>query len=423
MHNFFFSDHLKNSTVKRNFYLNVFDGAIFAFAMSFVSLQTVFPVLVKKISGSDFAIGLIPVIYTAGFNFPQIFVANYVRKKSFKKSFFLKTAFGQRLPWFFISLVLFLFVEDLNRDVALILILSGLGFAAVAGSINLPGWFDLISKLTPVELRGRLFAYRSIIGSILGVAGGATVVIILKSVDYPENFGILFMLTFIIMMISYVFLLFIKEDEPNPPPEIFNYSKFFQRLTIIIKSEKNFRNFIISDALMMLANMSHAFFAVYAIEKYSLPESYAGNFTIVMMASMIIGSLFFGYAADRFGHKNNLVYASAFTGFACLTAIISPSSILYYFVFVCSALNITVLMVSRLTIVAEICYEDDRPTYIALMNLVTAPFVLSGLFGGLIVKLYGFNVLFSLAAIFSLAAFVWLIFNVKEPRIISHRAK
>ena len=85
MHKNFQSKHFKDADVKRNFFLNVFDGAVFSFAMSFVSLQTVFPVLVKKVSGSDFAIGLVPVIWAAGFNFPQIFIANYVRKIGFKK--------------------------------------------------------------------------------------------------------------------------------------------------------------------------------------------------------------------------------------------------------------------------------------------------------------------------------------------------
>lgn len=420
MRKYFHSKHFNDAVVKRNFYLNVFDGAIFSFAMSFVSLQTVFPVLIKKVSGSDFAIGLIPVIWAAGFNFPQIFIANYVRKIGLKKPLMLKTALGQRLPWFFISILVFFFIEDMHPNIALISILIGLGLAAVGGSLNLPGWFDLISKLTPVQLRGRLFAYRSVVGAVLGVAGGAVVIVVLNSFEYPENFGILFLITFIVMMISYVFLLFIKEDNPNLPQELFSHSQFYRRLFSILRKERNFRNFLISDSLMMLANMSHAFFAVYAIEKFKLADSYAGTFTIVMMASMIIGSIYFGYIADRYGHKTNLIWASAFTGIACLVATFSPFVELYYFVFVGSALNITLMMVSRLTIVAEICSEDDRPTYIALTNLITAPFVLSGLFGGIIVNVFGFETLFTLAGVFSLLTLLWLAIKVIEPRNIKH---
>jgi MFS family permease len=418
VHKNFQSKHFKDADVKRNFFLNVFDGAVFSFAMSFVSLQTVFPVLVKKVSGSDFAIGLIPVIWAAGFNFPQIFIANYVRKIGFKKPLMIKTALGQRLPWLLISILVFFFIEDMHPNVALIFLLASLGLAAIGGSLNLPGWFDLISKLTPVQLRGRLFAYRSVVGAVLGILGGAFVIIVLDSFSYPENYGILFLTTFIVMMISYVFLFFIKEEKPNPPQQLFSQMEFYRRLFSILKREKNFRNFLVFDSLMMLANMSHAFFAVYAIEKFSLPESYAGTFTIVMMTSMIIGSLYFGYVADRYGHRINLIWASAFTGFASLVALFSPYVQLYYLVFVGASLNLTVLMVSRLTIIAEICSEDDRPTYVALMNMVTAPFILSGMFGGIIVNVLGFNTLFLTAAIISVASLLWLILKVIEPRNI-----
>ena len=43
-----------------------FGGAIFSLAMSFVSLQTVLPVFVKKIGGSNVAVGLIPVLWASG---------------------------------------------------------------------------------------------------------------------------------------------------------------------------------------------------------------------------------------------------------------------------------------------------------------------------------------------------------------------
>lgn len=62
---------------KWNFAANVCDGALFSLALSLVSQQTLLPVLVKKMGGNNVAVGLIPVLWTAGFNFPQIFVANF----------------------------------------------------------------------------------------------------------------------------------------------------------------------------------------------------------------------------------------------------------------------------------------------------------------------------------------------------------
>ncbi len=416
MPDIFKSKHFRDEKVKRNFFLNVFDGSVYSFAMSFVSLQTVLPVFIKKISGSDIAVGLIPVIWSVGFNFPQIFISNYVRKLGYKKPWMLKTALVQRIPWLVLAFLSYFLVDSLDNSTALIIIFLGLAFAAFGGSINLPGWFDLISKITPVQLRGRLFAYRSVLGAAMGIFGGWAVSFILDNVSYPDNFSLLFLLAFIIMMLSYTFLTFIKEEHPNHPQSNFTYKEFLKRLKAILKEEENFRNFIIADSMMMLALMSNAFLAVNAIEKFNLPDAYAGYFTIVMMLSMTIGSLYFGYMADKKGHKLNLVWSSVFTLTACIAALLAPIVEIYFICFAASALTITLTQVSRLTIIAEICREDDRPTYISLTNLITAPFILSGLLGGWIASYFGYNAVFIIAGIFAAMAFFWLNMKVTEPR-------
>jgi MFS family permease len=218
-------------------------------------------------------------------------------------------------------------------------------------------------------------------------------------------------------MISYTFLTFLKEDQPNPL-RTFTYKEFVKKLGLIIKDEKNFRNFIISDSLMMLALMSNAFLAVNAMEKFNLSDAYAGYFTIVMMVSMVIGSLYFGYLADKKGHKLNLIWSSAFTFIACIVALLSPVVELYFISFAASALTISLSQVSRLTIIAEICMEDDRPTYISLTNMITAPFVLSGLLGGWLASSFGYDSVFIVSASFASCAFVWLNLRVTEPREI-----
>jgi len=418
MHDLFTPYTEKDPYVKRNFIANAFDGALFTFAMSFVSNVTIIPVFVKKIGGSSLAVGIIPVIWMIGFNFPQIFIANYARHLPYKKGLLLKTAIVQRLPWLFLALLSFFILDKVGITTGLILFFIFFFIAALGGSLNFPGWYDLISKVTPVKLRGKLFAVRSIGGSLLGIIGGVIVERVLNYFNYPVSFGILFSITFLVMFVSYIFLLRIKEEHPNPPKENLKYKEFFKRLPRILKNEKNYRNYIIADSLLITALMADAFFAVYALEKFSLAESYAGIFTVIMMSSIIFGNLIFGYIADTFGHKLNLQLAGLSIGIASLAALLSPVKEIYFIAFVGSAFTAALIHMSRLTIIAEICSEEDRPTYVALTNMITAPFILSAIAGGWIAAKFGYEFVFIIASLFAFTSSMWYMTKVKEPRVI-----
>lgn len=399
-----------------NFIANALDGALFTFAMSFVSMVTVFPVLVKKAGGSNIAVGLIPVFWTFGFNFPQILAVNRVRKAGRKKRIVLKTAIGQRLPWLFLAAILFWLIEDIGKTPGLILILGGFFLAAVGGSLNMPGWFDLVSKLTPVYLRGRLFALRSVLGALLGILGGWLVAQILDHIRYPDSFALLFLIAFTLMMVSYVFLLVLRENTVDDPRQPADIRDMFRELTSILRNDRNFRNFVIADAMFITALMADAFYTVNAMDRFGLSEGYAGRFTMVMMISMIGGNLLFGYMADRKGHRINLIVATVSIVMICLLAVFAPVLGVYYLVFVGAAFTISLIHVSRLTIVAELAREQNRSVYVALINMLTAPFVLSGVIGGWLADHYGYDIVFILAAVFAALSCLWLVVFVREPR-------
>ena len=399
-----------------NFIYNIMDGALYAFAMSLVSTVTVLPVLVKKIGGSNVAVGLIPVIWIIGFNFPQVLIAAYTSRQDSKKRLVLKTALIQRIPWLLLAIVTATLVGKVSPHWALVLIFGGLSLAAIGGSLNLPGWFDLVAKITPVGRRGSLFAYRSILGALLGVAGGAAVSHVLDTVVFPVNYAILFSMAFLIMMVSYIFLILLKEPLSTETPPGFKGDAYFKKLREIIRQESGYRQFLIADALLVTALMGDAFYAVNALQKFSLSEGFTGRFIVVMMVSMIFGNLIFGKMADRSGHKRNLQIAASSTAVISVIAIVAPLVEVYYLVFAGSALTMSMLHISRLPFIAEICVEENRPIYIALTNMITAPFILMGLFGGWIADNFGYPPVFMISGLFATASLVWWWQKVPEPR-------
>ena len=406
----------KRSILRQNVVANIVDGSVYAFGMGFVSLQTVIPVMVKHISGSDFAVGLVPVLWTAGFNFPQIFIANHAQRFPYKMQLFLRTAIVQRVPWLLLALLSFFMLGRLSPTAGTLFFFFLYTLAAVTGSLCFPIWFDLIAKLTPVDLRGRLFAARNLIGGILGVFAGLVVERVLAEIAYPLSYGVLFALAFLFMGVSYWALTRLKEGTASAVAEEVHILDYYRNLPRILKGQKNFRNFLISDALLLAATMAGAFYAVHAIQKFALSDSSAGVFTVMIMCSTIIGNMFFGFIADRYGHKVNLVLAAASTALSCFVALLASDQRLYLIVFVGMAFQIGLSGISRLSIVAELCSEEERPTYVALTNLVTSPSILFGLVAGGIAGRFGYEAVFLIAGLLAVASALWMAFRVDEPR-------
>jgi MFS family permease len=351
-----------------------------------------------------------------GFNFPQVFIASRVQRLPRKKALLLRTAMGQRLPWLLLSFFSLLLLDHLSVGAALVMFLSLYALAAVGGSLNLPVWFDLIAKLTPVQSRGRLFAARTVGGAALGIAGGGVVTFVLGGVPYPRNYALLLLLAFLVMMVSYAFLLSLREETDSETTQERRGWRSVFSAGSLLRADRNFRNYLVADALLISSSMANAFFAVHALEKFSLTDAFAGTVTIAMMVSMIVSSLLFGHLADRYGHKINLVLSAAATALACGSALVAPSPAWYLVAFLGSAAAVAVAMISRLPLIAELAPEASRASSVALANLVTSPFVLFGVLAGWMANRFGYPVVFSVAGSMALVALIWLILRVSEPR-------
>jgi MFS family permease len=119
---------------------------------------------------------------------------------------------------------------------------------------------------------------------------------------------------------------------------------------------------------------------------------------------------------DRFGHRINLLIASIVIFINSILAISVHTVAVVYVIFILDALVMSMVQISRFSIIAEFCGTKERPTYIALANMVTSPFILLGLAGGLLADSFGYDVVFLIAGSGGLFASFWWIFRIREPR-------
>ena len=112
---------------RRNFALNVSEGALFTAGSSLISSQTVFPALIVKLGGGNILIGAFGVISWVGLFLPQIFAARHTQTIPWKKPWAVR--FGAITRFFILAIGLVILFGGKTMPTAacsLILILFGL---------------------------------------------------------------------------------------------------------------------------------------------------------------------------------------------------------------------------------------------------------------------------------------------------------
>lgn len=402
--------------LRTNIKMHLFDGSLYVLGMSVVSVQTILPVFIKELGGSPLSIGSVQVLWTIGQNLPSMFVAHYIQQRILFRSAMISWGLAHRVMLLVCSLAAFFLIGRLPSGLTVPLFLFLIFLIPAIGSLSGLPWFQVFTKTIPVQLRGRLMGIRQLLGSAGGAVGGTIVSLVLYAVAFPSNYALLFLIAFFFTMVSFYFLTQITEQPSSREGRETVRPRILSEARRIISVDTNFRNFLFADIFILMSLAASSFYSVHAIEKFSLPPSYAGTFTAIVMITNIGANILFGIIGDTYGHKMNLLAFAASSAFAAFFAVIATNILMYGLVFVFLACAVQIQAISRLSFIAEMCREHERPVYVGIVNTMTAPTVFIGLFFGWLVPMAGYAVIFGAAALLAVISFLILHTMVKEPR-------
>ena len=404
-----------NRSSKRNFLINLSEGALFIAGTSFISTQTVLPALVNRLGGGNLAIGALAVITWVGLFLPQIFAARYAQTQRWKKTWAIRTGLVQRFVVLVTGIVILSFGNS-HKLLTLSLFLILFGFYQILTGIATPFWFDMYAKLTPVGLRGRLSGLRTSLAGGGAFIGAFILTWLLVNFEFPLGYALAFFITFGLQFIS-IFLQFaIIEEHPSNVLPSQSHTNYFKQLRNVFLENIPFRNYIFVSIFLILATMPLSFFTVYGLRSFNTDESFVGQFTLIMVIGQGIGALIIGFVADRYGNKLALISASGTMLIASIFALLSPTIEWFRMVFLFMGINLGSELMTRHNLALEYSPIEQRSTYIGLMNTILAPLYLSGLLGGWMSDMFGYQAVFSLGIIFSITGMIFLILLVHEPR-------
>ncbi len=407
---------------KRNFLLNVAEGALYIAGSSFISAQTVLPALVAKLGGGSIAVGLVGVIVWVGLFFPQIFAARYTQTLPWKKNWTIRFGLLQRVIVICIAAAMLVWGGS-DPTLALILFFSLYTVNQILIGITTPGWFELYAKLTPIKSRGRLIGIRNSLGGALALACGFILTWVLRAFGFPFSYALVIACGFLLQLFSIILQWQLVEEHPSRVLLKQAMPDYLKQLPNVFRHNIEFRKFIVASAFLILASMPMGFYTVYALQHFHADESVVGEFTLTIVGTQVASSLLNGYIADRYGNRIVLILAACAMLCSSVSAFLIDSLPWFPVVFVFLGINLGSELMTRYNISIEYGPVEQRSTYVGLMNTVLAPVYLAGLLGGWLANMFGYPAVFVVGASSSVVGIVLLWTRVREPRTLHPMAE
>jgi MFS family permease len=400
-----------------NFTFNVLDSASFWFGMSFISTAVILPLFVSNFTSNPILIGMIPFLATAGALLPQLFMANTVERAPVKKFFPMVVGFfTERLPIFLLAPVTYYLAVN-QPQAALAAFFFLFTWHAFGAGVIIIGWQDMIAKIIPVEKRGRFFGIANFIGNFAGIFGAMAVMFVLQRSDFPNGYIMAFVAASVMVFISWIFLVLVREPAVFSRKPVVSQAEYLRSLPSVLRKDHNFSNYLFSQVIFAISGMATGFLVVYAVQTWQMGDARASGFTLAMQIGLSVANLFFGFLADRKGHKLSLEICFLLSIISLGLAVVAPSAIWFFLIFFLRGAVMGGTFVSGISIVYEFTDPDNRPTYIGLSNTIPGiAGAVAPLIGGLLVGAVSYQAMFILSTAAALVAWVLLRFTVREPR-------
>jgi MFS family permease len=415
-----------------NFVVIVLDAAFFFGGLAFIDPVAVLPVLIGKLGGSDFTVGAVGTLQSAGWIVPQLIAASYVLHRRQKKKYVMLPVVLSRLPFVGVALA-FMLVPAGSALQGLLFLLIGVYalFFFGDGLVGVP-WHDIIARTIPPTLRGRFFGSINVLGGIFAVGAGYIVRHTLAdpSLAFPHNYGRLFIFLCVCMGLSTLFLVLIKEPPGTALEDRHSLSRLLRAIPTTLRRHRLLARLIVAENLMGLVRVAVPFYAVFGHARLHLPESMGGVFIWAATGGSVFASLVWAYLNDRRGPLtvirgvtvSGLVVPAAALGLPPLARAVGADAhmgYVYCATFLLNGIAMSGGWMGITNYVLEIAPDDIRPLFLGLSATLAAPAVLMPLAGGLLLRLISYETLFAIAAAGGLLAVAY-VFTLQRPRVPEH---
>jgi MFS family permease len=394
---------------RRNFRLGVLNGVMFTLVEALIAPSLVLAWYVNRLGAPNVVVGLLPAILAGGWFLPQLLVASRVQGLSRVMHWYRRVGVIRTLCMAMLGVTTLLFAESPVWLLVTFFIFY-CTYAFSAGVSGIP-WLEIVGKVIAPRRRGTFFGLRNFWGGMLALAASAPIGAILSEslfgLRFPYNFAFLFGFTAVCSAVGVWAWASIHEPEVSTAQAPHSVRDLVKRGIGAVRSDRDYRAFMLVRILMALATVADPFYVVYATTRLGAPPGLVGVYLGALSIAALLSNFLWSPLADRASNRILLMGTVVSVVVVPLTALVislligvADHTILFAaftLVFILSGLALGGSRIVNNNMLLTIAPAAERPTYIGFLNTVLGIVIFVPVLGGVLVDLLGFTPIFLLS--------------------------
>jgi MFS family permease len=411
-------------SLKRNTTASMIDSGAFGGAIGFIGYSTVLPTLALALTKSEPYVGLITTLWSGMWLLPQLPAGRRLAGRVYNKPVLVRMAFISRVALLALPLALVL-----NANLALLALLLPIVLIIFRGldSVAAVAWFDVISKMFPPHVRGKILGWTQstafaaqflssfVVAWALGTSGPA----------FPNNYALLTGLAAIFVLVSWCALTFFVEPRGDVVHNPLAQLRLRDHVGHILKTDRSFRLNALARVLVGGIGLAASFYVVQATQVLKVPGTTIGLFLAANTIGGVTASLVLGPVSQKRG-------SPIVMRITMILAFIPPllGLLLYLFaqdnatlatigtalIFVAMGATDGSFLLGFLQHILEIAPPGQRTAYTGLSNTIGGLTVIAPFIGGLLLRATSYPVLFIVTMLAPLAGLL-VVMRIPNARL------